>query len=201
MDDPDQILEEAEYNLKAAFAGYQQYKSKEGEMKMIGLRNAVTFGRSVTFILQNLRDKVNGDFEDWYEDRQEVLKSDEVAQKMDDLRNRIEKGSDEASVATYAKIDHLNSNDLYRMMPPWADSIFIGDQYGGSGFKVELADGSTEKFYVELPEEMAVETGLYITNDDDTDFSEITDAEDELTYYLKVLAEIVSDAKDEFGSD
>ena len=201
MDDPDQILQEAEYNLKAAYAGYKQYKSKEGEMKMIGLRNAVTFGRSVTFILQNLRGKVNGDFEDWYEDRQEVLMSDEVAQKMDDLRNRIEKGSDEASVANYAKIDYLNSNDLYRMMPPWADSMFIGDQYGGSGYEVELADGSTEKFYVELPEEIAVETGLYITNEDSTDFSEITDAEDDLEYYLKILAEIVSDAKNKFGSE
>lgn len=201
MDDASTILEEAEYNLKAAYAGYKQYKSAEGEEKLLGLRNAVSFGRSVTFVLQRLKGKVDDDFESWYTERQEVLKQDEVAQKMDDLRNRILKGADGPEVSTYAKVNHLNTNDLYRIMPPWADSAFIGDQYGGSGFEVEQPDGSTEKFYVDFPEEIDVETGLFINGSSDQDMQEVADAEEDLRYYLKLLGEIVRDANDQFGSE
>lgn len=195
MEDTDQIIKEAEYNFKAAYSGYKQYKSAEGEKKIIGLRNAVSFGRSVTFVLQRLKGKVDGDFGSWYSERQEVLKEDDVAQKMDDLRNRILKGSDGPEVANYAKINHLNTGDLYRIMPSWADSAFIGDQYGGSGFEVEQPDGSTEKFYVDLPDEIDVETGLFIKDTSEEITPEITDAEEDLRYYLKLLREIVSDAK------
>ncbi|SFC65433.1 hypothetical protein SAMN05444422_11352 [Halobiforma haloterrestris] len=201
MDDPDQILDEAEYNLKAAYAGFKQYQSADGEQKLIGLRNAVSFGRSVTFVLQRLRGKTNKDFDSWYTERQEVLKSDEVAQKMDDLRNRILKGSDGPDISNYTKVNRLNTAELSRIMPPWADSAFIGDQYGGSGFKVEQPDGSVEKFYIELPDEIDVETGLYIDDNSDDVHEEIVDAEEELQYYLKLLGEIVRDAKAEFGEE
>jgi len=38
--------------------------------------------------------------------------------------------------------------------PPFAKGFFIGDQLGGSGWEVELPDGSKMKYYVELPSDI-----------------------------------------------
>ena len=38
--------------------------------------------------------------------------------------------------------------------PPGAKSFFIGDQIGGSGWKVELPDGSVARYYVAIPSDL-----------------------------------------------
>jgi len=35
--------------------------------------------------------------------------------------------------------------------PPYATAFFMGDQLGGSGWEIQLPDGSVSKYYVELP--------------------------------------------------
>jgi len=167
----------------------------------MGLQNAVTFGRSVTFVLQNLKGKAEG-FEEWYDERVEVLKDDPVCSYMVDLRNKILKEG-EADTVNYAKAEGFNPAQLQAVTPSWADGSFIGDQYGGSGFYVERSDGTQEKFYVDFGFDN-IETGLYFeeTQEYEGPFPEdITEIEDDLKYYVKILAELVSDAKDEFGSE
>jgi hypothetical protein len=36
--------------------------------------------------------------------------------------------------------------------PPGAKAFFIGDRSGGSGWEVELPNGETQKFYVQIPQ-------------------------------------------------
>ena len=49
-----------------------------------------------------------------------------------------------------------NPNELIRRSqpPPNAKSFFIGDEIGGSGWEVELPDGSKIKYYVVIPSDL-----------------------------------------------
>lgn len=69
-----------------------------------------------------------------------------------DARNELEKQG-KLSVATRAHINYFSTNDIRKFgrPPVGAKSFFIGDNLGGTGWEVELADGTTEKYYVELP--------------------------------------------------
>ena len=39
--------------------------------------------------------------------------------------------------------------------PPGAGAFFMGDQAGGSGWEIKLPNGDTEKFYVDMPRDIA----------------------------------------------
>jgi hypothetical protein len=68
-----------------------------------------------------------------------------------ELRNRIEKEGDIPTNSS-VYIQNFSREDLSRFpRPPSAQSFFIGDNLGGSGWKVSLPDGSVEKYYVNLP--------------------------------------------------
>jgi hypothetical protein len=51
---------------------------------------------------------------------------------------------------------NFDGNNLKEMGPPPKNalSIFIGDQFGGSGWEIMMPDGSKEKVYVTLPAEV-----------------------------------------------
>ncbi|WP_142986414.1 hypothetical protein [Halorubrum cibi] len=196
--EPEQAVERADRMLKGAYAGLKQFESGEGEEKYIGLYNAVSFGRNLTFALQKAKSK-DAEFEHWYEDRIEVLKQDPVCRRMKDLRNEMEHEGG-SGVATHASFSGSIA-ELQRQVPSWADSIFIGDQWGGSGFIVETEDGEEVKFYIDF-DNVDVETGLFFPDlNEQESYSKPTEARDDLRYYLKILAELVTDAKTEFGTD
>ncbi len=198
MDEVEDILDRSELMLKAAYAGYNQLQNSEGEEKLVGIYNTVTFGRSVTFVLQNIRGKIDG-FDDWYANCIEVLKNDPTCNHMVELRNQILKEGN-AGVANYAILDGFNPAQLQAMMPSWADGSFIGDQYGGSGFYIERPDGTEEKFYFDF-EFDNVDVGLFFEKNQEPQraLDSITDIEDDLSYYIHLMAELVFDAKAEFG--
>ncbi len=117
---------------------------------------------------------------------------------MVELRNKIEKEGDEG-VTNYVKANGTGSQilgELGRNKPSWADGIFIADQYGGSGYTIEHSDTPNEKYYVDFDNEY-VDFGVYTRKDSET--KERIDAEDDLEYYIRLLAELVDDAKKEFG--
>ena len=193
---PEEAVERAQRMLTGAYAGLKQFQSSEGEEKYIGLYNAVSFGRNLTFALQKAVSE-DEEFKQWYNDRVEVLKEDPVCRHMKELRNRMEKEG-QSGVATHASISG-NTSNLYRQVPNWADSIFIGDQWGGSGFTVEKEDGEEVKFYMEF-EDVDINTGLHFPelNDESSFYQRPTEAEEDLSYYIKILAELVRDAEDKF---
>lgn len=195
------VLDRTREMLRASYSGYKQFQEAEGERRIIGLYNAVTFGRSVSFVLQNLRGNAD-EFDEWYDEKVEVLKEDPICSYMADLRNSIVKEGD-TEVSTVTEVEHLNMAEIQRIAPPWADGIFVGDQYGGSGFIVERPDGSEVKFYYEFPDQ-DFDSRLYFEGlEDPIGESEFPsgNAEEDLRYYIRVLAELVSEASDKFESD
>ena len=155
-DDVSEGLERAERMVGIAYQGLQDFENTNGEDRLMGLMNAVSAGRNVTWVLQKNLSDVDG-FDEWYERCREVMEEDEVCSKMIDIRNDIVKEGDEG-VVNYAYAS-INAAELQRRMPLWADGLFIGDQFGGSGYTVEGPNGE-EKIYRDFPD-LNVKTGLY----------------------------------------
>lgn len=186
------VLAAARQMLEFARQGADDYAAG-GERRMPGLFNAVTSGRSVTFVLQGLRGKADG-FDEWYEGVQDELKADAASRWFVQLRNRIEKEGEVGSISNRTYISHLNSADLQRAAPPGTISTFIGDRFGRNGWIVGLADGSQTTLYFSLPAEIGRNT-LHLEGAPGGQ-----SIEELLPLWLDLLDEIVNSAEDTWGA-
>lgn len=126
--------------------------------------NIIIFGRSVTFVLQNLRSRVFG-FDEWYVPIQEKMKGDELLNTFKNARNDLEKQG-KINSATSISIDFLDGRMMAELMknpPKNAKSFFIGDTFGGSGWFVEMPDGTEEKLYVEIGENSSISIDVFFS--------------------------------------
>jgi hypothetical protein len=166
----------------------------------VGLRNLIVFGRSVTFVLQNLRGIQSIDFDRWYSPHQASMKADSLMRYFVDARNELEKQG-KLSVVTNTYIKYLSHEEMQKLGPPpaGARNFFIGDEVGGCGWEFELADGRTAKYYVDLPTSIG-EVKQEFTNfpiPDTAEFAGKT-VEDLCVMYLQKLEELVLAAKKHF---
>lgn len=194
------IIIKAEETLKTARYGFDDLTSGNRQRRFSGIRNLVVFGRSVTFVLQNLKTPAGEvSFNEWYEPIQDMMKADVLMKYFVTLRNEILKEG-KLPVSTSASIN-IKPGDMAKLgtPPPGARSFFIGDQAGGSGWEIELADGSKEKYYVEIPESMAKIqqhfSELPVPDDDELKRKSI---EELCTYYLEKLENILDSARKYF---
>lgn len=150
-------LMRVEETLQTAEYGWHDMQDPQRARRLTGLRNLIVFGRSTTFVLQNLRSVVGAEeFDKWYGPEQEALKASSVMRYFVSARNDLEKQG-RLHLSMQAQIHNFNSNDIHKYgpRPPGATAFFIGDQLGGSGWEVPLADGTTQKYYVNIPAETA----------------------------------------------
>lgn len=149
------ILRRTQETLKCATLGLEDLINGPTERKFVGLRNLIVYGRAITNVLQNLR-SIEVDFDKWYKKYKDEMSSDPLMKYFYNLRSKILKeGILKTSTSMY--IEKLQFPvDLQRFgpPPPNAKSFFIGDNLGGSGWEVQLPDGSVEKYYVELPHDI-----------------------------------------------
>lgn len=192
-DEVETILEKTEQTLRMARMGYDQFIKADGPDRILGLRNAVTNGRQVTWVLQNLRDPLGEDFVEWYEPRQRILKDDEICSRMVEIRNHIVKRGDE----NVGRVTHVNAVIDSRQIPDWADGFVMGGEFGGNYFYIETPEGDEIKFYVDIPDEFVDTKFHFREGGGDGDLRSVP-AEDELEYYLDVLELLVKDAKECF---
>lgn len=191
------VLRKAEELLATARLGLEALEGDDPTRRPSGMHNVAVFGRSVTIVLQNLRSAVDRDaFEVWYAPHVERMKAEPVFRYFVDLRNEIlKKGPPE--MRTNTEVGFLNGrmlNELVRQAPPGAREMFIGDALGGSGFEVELPDGSIEKYYVALPRDWDVHVRLHVPAPSlDEPIATLSQT------YLDGLGEIVADARRTFG--
>lgn len=182
--------------------GLADLDATDKRRRNIGLRNLIVFGRSVTFVLQNLRGK-EPDFDVWYEKIQDEMNGDPVFRYFLQARNNLEKQG-KISVATSAYIRHLSTDDLSRFgpKPPGTNGFFIGDQMGGSGWNVTLPDGTELKYYIELPESIGSVTQHFSDLEKEV-FEPIRGKSvDELSReYIRKLSVILDSAKQKFVSE
>ena len=150
------IIQKAEEIFQTARFGYADLTSSNRARRFSGLRNLIVFGRSVTFVIQNLKRPAGEErFNTWYEPIQEEMKTDVVMKYFVTLRNQILKeGKLPISTSVSAS---FSTNDIAKLgsPPPGAKGFFLGDRTGGSGWIIELPDGTKEQYYIEIPEAMA----------------------------------------------
>ncbi|MDJ0951653.1 MAG: hypothetical protein QNJ94_22310 [Alphaproteobacteria bacterium] len=146
------ILKEAEDTLYTAELGLKLVKGKNPKQRMAGLRNLVVFGRAVTNVLQNLRSTEGDAFDKWYQPKVEEMRNDPVSKYFYTLRSKLLKeGSLNTSSSATLSGNPMALMQLYEA-PPGAKGFFVVDRIGGCGWEVELEPGVTEKFYVDVPD-------------------------------------------------
>lgn len=140
------------------------------------------------------------EFDIWYESHQQSLRDDPLMRYFVTARNELEKQG-KLSVSTSAYINDYSSDDIWKYGPPpvGAKGFFIGDQLGGSGWEVELPDGSTENYYVELPLSIS-EVKLRFSNLPEAIAPELKDAtvEDLSKRYIERLTTLAAAARTHF---
>ncbi|NCT70357.1 MAG: hypothetical protein GXC75_05385 [Xanthomonadaceae bacterium] len=151
------VLRRVEETLQTAQHGLDDLLGKDAARHYTGLRNLIVFGRSVTFVLQNLRGIVGIDFDAWYEPQKVAMSADPLMRYFVQSRNELEKQG-KLSVGHSLHISSFSVADMARFGAPpvGAVSFFIGDSVGGTGWVVKAAEGATEKYYVELPADIGV---------------------------------------------
>ncbi len=195
------VLRRVDDTLDTARLGLDDLLDTTRSRRMSGLRNLIAFGRSVTFVLQNLRSVVPpGTFDTWYEPHRQALRADPLMRYFVDARNELEKQG-KLSVVTSAHIRSFSTDDIKKFgrPPVGAKAFFIGDQLGGSGWEVELPDGSKEKYYVELPSSIGAVT-QHFSNLPEAMSPELKGAtvEELAKRYIERLAVLVTAARTHF---
>jgi hypothetical protein len=80
-------IKKAEEMLETARCGFEDLIANDKSRRIVGLRNLIVFGRTVTFVLQNLRSKMaEGEFDAWYTPKQEEMKKNYVMKHFVTLR-------------------------------------------------------------------------------------------------------------------
>jgi hypothetical protein len=192
-----QAIQAAEERLESALFGLDDMKTRK-ERFQSGFRNAVVFGRMVTFSLQTMRNEVPR-FNAWYDPKKEEMKADPLIRFFNTMRTEIEKEAKrQIGVSTY--IHSWNAGTAARLgpAPPGAHSFFMGDpDNGGSGWMLTNSDGSTEKYYTEIPPEIGEVKVLLL--DAPKEFEGVP-AEKLLERYLGYMSELLSEAKRQFAN-
>jgi hypothetical protein len=166
------------------------------------MHNVVVMGRAVTNVLQNLRSKVQ-DFDVWYQPWQEEMAQDPLLRYLYKLRSEILKKGQEGATSILT-IQSASMGEILSMLgqaPPNAISSFVGDYNGGSGWVVQLEDGSTETVYATLPENNNIRSRLAFENLPSEHLGiPITDdsLENICRLYVQYLRRLVEAAEEEF---
>ncbi|MDQ1736537.1 MAG: hypothetical protein QOH56_2788 [Pseudonocardiales bacterium] len=188
---PSEILRAARQALDFAKQGAHDY-SAGGDRRVSGLFNAITSGRSVTFVLQNLRGRAEG-FEDWYTPITAELAVSAVAKWAKNLRNDIEKRGDTGALMTTLHIKYLDSRMIQQSAPSGTTQTVLGDEWGRNYWVVRLADGTDEKIYFALAPEVGVASVVLNSAPNGRAVDDL------LAEYISMLEAIVSSAEQQFG--
>jgi hypothetical protein len=190
----DEILQEAREMLRTAQLGLADLEGKDPARRLPGLRNGIVFGRAVTNVLENLRNRVPN-FDGWYKPHSKKLSLDPGFKRLYEMRSEIlKRGQLSGSVGIL--IEHMNTDDfapLMRNPPIGAKGFFIGDQGGGAGWEIELPSGAIERYYVKLPVSVDMKHLFTVTTTaGDEDASAL------LRRYLDTMQSLVAEAERRF---
>ena len=198
------VLTKARRVYNMAEAGLADLLGPDPKRRTPGFWNAVTFGRNVTFVLQNLRTIDAAGFDAWYLPRQDAMRADPLMQYFHKLRSVIEKEGGPDTESSYY-LEHLNGSDLAPLLddpPPGAKRFFIGDQLGGSGWTVEMPDGTTEHYYVALPNTVRFRWSMTVPDAPTVHLGapvKDTSVQNLCTLFLAYIGRLLSDAEAHFG--
>lgn len=194
-------LKRAQEVLDTAYFGLRVLKQSDPSQKSAGLRNVLVFGRSVTFVIQNLRSIVGEQrFNSWYEPIQATLRANPLMKYFVEARNNLEKQG-KLDVAISGVIN-FNSSDLSKLeKPPFqATSFFMGDTNGGSGWEMDIGGGETIKYYITIPQSIARFEQVFhnLPENIPPELRKLSVVE-LCEIYLREISKLVAEAKKEFS--
>ncbi|MCF3593462.1 hypothetical protein LZG00_05565 [Rhodobacteraceae bacterium LMO-12] len=195
----EEVLRRAEEVLFAAEAGLSDLESTNARTRNLGLRNLIVFGRSVTFVIQNLRGK-EPEFDEWYAVKQSEMKEDPAFKFFLEARNKLEKQG-KLGVSSSCQIRALTPETMKNVekQPPWADGFVIGDRLGGTGWTKKLPNGDELTYYVDLPTEIGKVEQRFMDFEGYLKDGLSEKTVDELSrHYVEKLAEILDSARSRF---
>jgi hypothetical protein len=188
-----EILQALRQTLELAQLGRDDYLAG-GHRRYPGLTTAVTSGRSVTFVLQNLRGHAEG-FDEWYEPERQKLADDPVGRFFVQVRNKIEKQGTAGQLSNTLTLNGtLATAEILKSPPSGAIGRFIGDQLGRSGWTIRLADGTETQVFTATPAAEVIAQRLLLEGaPDDRDLGAL------LTTWIRQLEALVARAEKRFG--
>jgi len=146
------IFQAAEQRLETARFGLKDMSIPERAQS--GLYNAVVFDRMITFSLQYLRGIVSN-FDGFYIPIQEKMRNDPLMRFFHEFRTSIEKKVERhTDKGVYVESFSYSDLALFQPAPPGATVFFISSENGGCGWEVPHADGSVDRYYMDLPPEI-----------------------------------------------
>jgi hypothetical protein len=148
-----EILSRARETFRNAELAAGDLNHPDASRRLPALRNVIVWGRAVTNVVQNVRGKADG-FDDWYEPWRREMTEDPLLKFLYNQRSEILKTGADPAMSNVTHIASFSSEDV-PPAPPNAKGFFLGDQFGGNGWEVELPDGTIEKIYISLPESVA----------------------------------------------
>jgi hypothetical protein len=194
--------------LAMAEAGFKDATSSDPTRRRPGLMNLITYGRSVTFAIQTIKNLVTG-FDEWWNPYQQRMRDDPLMKYFNETRNTISKeGSLKTSTTTVigasgpVNLGALMAQ-LQRDAPPNTVSTFLGEgSTGGNGWNVKMPDGSIDKVYFALPEGIDIKSDLHMPDPPKShDNKPITDtsAPNLARLYIESLREIVNEFEEKWS--
>lgn len=195
-------LKRAQEVLDTAYFGLQILKQSNSSQRSAGLRNVLVFGRSVTFVIQNLKSIVGEHrFNAWYQPIQDALRANPLMKYFVEARNNLEKQG-RLDVSVGGIVRNFSGSDLQKLeQPPFqASSFFMGDETGGSGWEMDIGDGETIKYYIAIPESIGQFNQVFHSLPENIP-SELRNlpVEKLCEIYLDEMAKLVAGAKKEFS--
>jgi hypothetical protein len=167
--DKERIFSNTREMLAMAQAGLADAIGPDPRRRRPGLMNLFTYGRSVTLTMQTMK-SVDPSFEEWWQPYQEKMANDPLMKYFNKSRTDI-LHEGELPTVNYTVIGQEGfvnlgeiTQELNRHAPPNTVGTFLGDQLGGNGWQVRMADGSIQHVYFELPEGLDIESGLQLPN-------------------------------------
>jgi len=155
----DTVLRRIDETMEAVRFGLSDVDSSIPGRRNSGIRNVIMLGRTVTFVIQNLRTVSDRDeFDAWYQPLQDEMMADPLMQYFKKARNAIEKEG------AMAELEHAGTvfgpqtigpeqlGPLWERAPRGTTSISFGGPSGGAFYVVELADGTIEHVFFDIPD-------------------------------------------------
>lgn len=163
--DKERIFSNTREMLTMAQGGLDDFFSGDPRRRRPGLMNLFTYGRSVTMTMQTMK-HTDPSFETWWTPLQAKMAADPLMRFFNKARTDV-LHEGELATSNYTVIGAHGPVDLGAVMrglsrfaPPNTVATFLGDQFGGNGWDVRMPNGSTEKVYFQLPDNLDIESGL-----------------------------------------
>jgi hypothetical protein len=199
------ILQDAAATLQNAEWGLTDLLGPDPKRRIAGMQNVVVWGRAVTNVLHRLKSAVGkGAYCDWYLPHRTAMEQDELMKYFYRLRSPILKRGETGpiSMTMLGSVSTTQLQPLWDDPPPAARNFFVGDNLGGSGWLIDLPDGTTDKIYVELPDDIEVEMTFQVGDPPTLHKGEpITDTSMQALarLYLNYLSDLIAEATERFA--